>query len=125
MNIMRVPVIDDDEIFARLLVEILDQISTDAVCRTDGLDAFELLNRENFDLCIIDERMPSILGSELAEAITKTYPRTKIILASAFPDRALAEYACRKGILLLAKPFTKLQLFDSVKTAAVDSVGCN
>ncbi len=117
---MRVLVIDDDEIFARLLVEILDQVSIEATCQTDGFDAFELLNREDYDLCIIDERMPSILGSELAEAIREAHPQTKIVLASAFPDRALQEYASRNGILLLAKPFTKLQLFDSVKTAAAD-----
>jgi CheY-like chemotaxis protein len=117
---MRVLVIDDDEIFARLLVEILDQVSIEATCQTDGCDAFELLNREDYDLCIIDERMPSILGSELAEAIREAHPQTKIVLASAFPDRALQEYASRNGILLLAKPFTKLQLFESVKTAAAD-----
>jgi DNA-binding NtrC family response regulator len=122
---MRVLVIDDDEIFARLLVEILEEISIEAACRTDGFDVFELLNREDYDLCIIDERMPSILGSDLAEAITKAHPRTKIILASAFPDRVLRDYASRKGILLLAKPFTKLQLFNGVKSAAADSVGCN
>jgi DNA-binding NtrC family response regulator len=122
---MRVLVIDDDEIFARLLVEILDQVSIEATYQTDGSDAFELLNRETYDLCIIDERMPSILGSELAEAIRKAHPQTKIVLASAFPDRALQEYASRNGILLLAKPFTKLQLFDSVKIAAADSVRPN
>jgi CheY-like chemotaxis protein len=122
---MRVLVIDDDEIFARLLVEILDQISIEADCRTDGFEAFDLLDRQDYDLCIIDERMPSILGSELTEAITKAHPRTKIILASAFPDRTLEEYARRKGILLLAKPFTKLQLFDGVKAATADSIGCN
>jgi CheY-like chemotaxis protein len=122
---MRVLVIDDDEIFARLLVEILDQISIEADCRTDGFEAFELLNRQDYDLCIIDERMPVILGSELADAIKEAHPQTKIILASAFPDRALREYANRKGISLLAKPFTKLQLLASVKSAAADSVGRN
>jgi CheY-like chemotaxis protein len=122
---MRVLVIDDDEIFCRLLVEILEQISIEATCRTDGFDAFELLKREAYDLCIIDERMPLILGSDLADAIKETRPQTKIVLASAFPDRVLREYASRKGILLLAKPFTKLQLFDAVKIAMADSVGRN
>ncbi len=122
---MRVLVIDDDEIFGRLLVEILDQIGIEATCRTDGFDAFDLLNREAYDLCIIDERMPLILGSDLAEAIKKIHPQIKIILASAFPDLALREYASRKGILLLAKPFTELQFFATVKTAVADSVGRN
>ena len=122
---MRVLVIDDDEIFCKLLVEILNQVGIEAACRTDGLDAYELLTRESYDLCIVDVRMPLILGSDLAEAIKETHPQIKIILASAFPDRALQEYARRKGILLLAKPFTKLQLFDTVKIALGESVGKN
>jgi CheY-like chemotaxis protein len=122
---MRVLVVDDDEIFCRLLVEILEQVGIDAVCKTNGLEAYELLKRESYDLCIIDERMPLILGSELAEAMREKRPQTKIILASAFPDHALQEYARRKGILLLAKPFTKMQLFDTVKIALGQSLGRN
>ena len=122
---MRILVVDDDEIFCRLLVEFLEQVGIEATSRTDGLEAFELLNREAYDLCIIDVRMPLILGSELAEAIQEAHPQIKIILASAFPDRALQEYASRKGILLLAKPFTRLQLFDTVKSVAADAIGRN
>jgi CheY-like chemotaxis protein len=122
---MRILVIDDDEIFCRLLVEFLEQIGVEATCRTDGLEAFELLNREAYDLCIIDVRMPLVLGSDLAEAIREAHPQIKIVLASAFPDRALQEYARRKGILLLAKPFTKMQLFDTVKIATAESIGRN
>ena len=122
---MRVLVIDDDEIFCRLLVEILDQVGIKAACRTDGLNAYDLLDRESYDLCIIDVRMPLILGSDLAEAIKENHPQMKIILASAFPDQALKDYARRKGILLLAKPFTKLQLFDTVRSALGESVGRN
>jgi len=122
---MRILVIDDDEIFCRLLVEFLEQIGVEATCRTDGLEAFELLNRETYDLCIIDVRMPLVLGSDLAEAIKEAHPQIIIILASAFPDRALQEYASRKGILLLAKPFTKMQLFDTVKIAVAESIGRN
>jgi CheY-like chemotaxis protein len=122
---MRILVIDDDEIFCRLLVEFLEQIGVEATCRTDGLEAFELLNREAYDLCIIDVRMPLVLGSDLAEAIREAHPQIKIVLAPAFPDRALQEYARRKGILLLAKPFTKMQLFDTVKIATAESIGRN
>jgi len=122
---MRVLVIDDDEIFCRLLVEVLEDVGIGAECITDGLAAFELTNRDSYDLCIIDVRMPLILGTELAEGIKELQPRMKIILASAFADRALQEYARRKGILLLSKPFTKLQLFDAVNIASAESLGRN
>ena len=122
---MRVLVVDDDEIFCRLLVEVLEDFGIGAECVTDGFAAFESINRDSYDLCIIDVRMPFILGTELAEGIKEMHPQMKIILASAFADRALQEYARRKGVLLLSKPFTKSQLFDAVKIASVESIGRN
>jgi len=124
-TIMRILVIDDDEVFCRLLVEILEEIGIEAVCKTNGLDAYEMLTRDPYDLCIIDVRMPLVLGTELAAAIKEDHPSVKLILASAFADRALQEYARRKGILLLSKPFTKFQLFETVKLALGQSVGRN
>lgn len=120
---MRVFVIDDDEVFCRLLVEILEDMGIPATCNTNGLEAYETLSRDPYDLCIIDVRMPLISGSDLAAAIKEDHPTIKLILASAFADQALQEYARRKGILLLSKPFTKLQLFDSVKIAMGESLG--
>jgi len=124
-TIMRILVIDDDEVFCRLLVEILEEIGIEAVCKTNGLDAYEMLTHDPYDLCIIDVRMPLVLGTELAAAIKEDHPSVKLILASAFADRALQEYARRKGILLLSKPFTKFQLFETVKLALGQSVGRN
>ena len=122
---MRVLVVDDDEIFCRFLVEVFEEVGIGAACITDAAAAYEVINRDSYDLCIIDVRMPSIVGTELAEGIKELQPRMKIILASAFADRALQEYARRKGILLLSKPFTKLQLFDAVNIASAESMGRN
>ena len=122
---MRILVVDDDEVFCRLLVEILEEVGMEAVCKTNGLDAYEMLTRDPYDLCIIDVRMPLVLGTELAAAIKEVHPSVKLILASAFADNALQEYARRKEILLLSKPFTKLQLFETVKIALGESVGRN
>jgi CheY-like chemotaxis protein len=122
---MRILVVDDDEIFSKLLVEMLEDVGIGAVCTTDGTAAYELVNRDAYDICIIDVRMPLILGTELADAIREDHPAARIILASAFADQALQDYAKQKGVLLLSKPFTKLQLVDSVKNALADTVGGN
>jgi CheY-like chemotaxis protein len=122
---MRVLVIDDDEVFCRFLVEVLEEAGIVAASVTDGFAAFDLVNRDSYDVCIIDVRMPLILGTELAEAIVQLHPRIKLILASAFADRLLKEYARRKGMLLLSKPFTKLQLLDAVKLVAHESLSRN
>jgi DNA-binding NtrC family response regulator len=121
----RILVIDDDEIFCRLLVEILEEMGMRARWTTNGLTGYEMLTRDDYDLCIIDVRMPLVLGTELSEAIREDYPRIKIILASAFADQALQTYASQKGILLLSKPFTADRLLDTVELALGESIGRN
>ncbi|HUR72081.1 MAG TPA: hypothetical protein VMZ02_08845 [Candidatus Limnocylindrales bacterium] len=51
---MRVLIIDDDEVFGRLLVELLADFGIGAVSITDGIAAYELVTGDAFDLCIID-----------------------------------------------------------------------
>lgn len=122
---MQILVIDDDETFCRLLVEILEEIGMHAVWTTNGLTGYEMLALEHYDLCIIDVRMPLVLGTELAEAIKEDYPRIKIILASAFADQALQDYARRLGVLLLSKPFSPNRLLDTVERALRECIGRN
>ncbi|HXF76238.1 MAG TPA: response regulator [Methylomirabilota bacterium] len=114
---MQILVIDDDETFCRLLVEILDERGISAKWTTNGLTGYEMLANEEYDLCIIDVRMPLVLGTELAEALKQDYPRVKIILTSAFADQALQDYARRIGLLLLSKPFSPRHLLDTVERA--------
>jgi DNA-binding NtrC family response regulator len=122
---MQILIIDDDETFCRLLVEVLDGMGLQAMWTTNGFTAYEMLAREEYDLCIIDVRMPLVLGTELAEAILEDHPRIKIILASAFADEVLQDYARRKGILLLSKPFTTNLLLTAVERALYESIGRN
>jgi DNA-binding NtrC family response regulator len=122
---MRILIIDDDETFCRLLVEILAEMGIRAMWTTNGLAGYEMLTRDDYDLCIVDVRMPLVLGTDLAEAIREDYPQVKIILASAFADETLQEYANRKGFSLLSKPFTANRLLDAVELAVGESIGRN
>ena len=71
---MRVLVVDDDEIFCRFLAEVLEEVGMGALCITDGLAAYDLMKRDPYGICIIDVRMPLILGTELADAIKEDHP---------------------------------------------------
>jgi CheY-like chemotaxis protein len=120
---MRVLIIDDDEVFGHLLVELLADVGFGAICMADGIAAYESMTENAFDLCIIDQRMPLVLGADLAEAILHDHPRLKIILSSAFADQALRAYTVAKGMVLLSKPFTKAQLIEAVELALAEPFG--
>jgi DNA-binding response OmpR family regulator len=114
---MRVLVVDDDETFCRLLVEILEAHGMEAVWTTNGLAGYEMSTQRPYDVFIIDVRMPVILGTELAEALKIQHPRARIILVSAFADEPLLHLSERIGVPVLSKPFNANRLLKMVKGA--------
>jgi two-component system response regulator YesN len=109
-------IVDDNEIFCRLLAEILESEGIQAEWITDGLAAYEMCTQHPYDLFIIDVRMPLVLGTELAEVLKKEDPRAKIILVSAFADAALQKVSQQMGVTLLSKPFSAKRLLEVVST---------
>jgi len=114
---MEILVIDDDEIFCRLLVEIIEDWGAGTNWTTNGLAGYEMMSEHAYDLCIIDLRMPLILGTELADAMREDFPDVKVILISAFADDGLRDDAARKGIFFLSKPFTPDHLLRTIELA--------
>ncbi|HEU0209805.1 MAG TPA: response regulator [Candidatus Udaeobacter sp.] len=114
---MEILIIDDDEIFCRLLVEIIEDWGAMTNWTTDGLAAYEMMSKHTYHLCIIDVCMPLILGTELADAMREDFPDVKVILISAFADDSLRDDAARKGIFFLSKPFTPDRLLRTIELA--------
>lgn len=112
---MRVLIIDDDETFCRLLAEVLENQGMQVVWTTDGLLGYEKSLYEPYDLFILDERMPLVLGTELVEDLKRDNPQAKIILISAFADETLQKRSQRLGVSLLSKPFDAERLLDVVQ----------
>ncbi len=119
---MHVLVVDDDETFCQLLVEVLESRGINVAWTTDGLEGYEKSLYEAFDLFILDQQMPLILGTELIEELKKDNPRAKIILTSAFADEALQNWSQTLGVPLLSKPFSAHRLLHLVENA---SAGAN
>ena len=102
---MRVLIIDDDTTFCQLLAETLEEKGIEVEWTTDGFGGYEMSLEQPYDLFILDERMPLVLGSELAEYLREDNPKAKIILTSAFADETLGDIAKRMDSPLLSKPF--------------------
>jgi len=88
---MRILIVDDDEIFCRFLVEVFEGMGMQTAWTTSGLAGYAMITEQNFDLCIIDFRMPLILGTDLVEAIREDCPHVKIILLAWRNPTALPE----------------------------------
>ena len=115
---MRILIVDDDETFCQLLAEILEGRGIQVTWTTDGIAGYERSLYEPYDVFIVDQRMPLVLGTELVEDIKKDNPKAKIILISAFADRALQNMSHTLGVPLLSKPFSAQDLLEAVECIA-------
>lgn len=78
-------------------------------------DAEEYLQNERPSVVILDNKLPDGYGVDYISQIKKNYPATKIIMISGF-DGAVKDVAIENGAdIFLEKPFTKSQLYQSIK----------
>lgn len=82
----------------------------------EGLQRFDA--GKDWDLVLLDQRMPGMPGSEVQKEILKRAPDTRLILITAFGTIDLALEAIQAGASdFLRKPFTAETLRSAVKSA--------
>jgi DNA-binding response OmpR family regulator len=103
---MHALIVDDDETTCRLLEKVLKSKGMEAEWTTDSVAGYNMSLRHDYDVVILDVRMPSLSGTEFTAGLKKENSGVKIILISAFADEALQKTAKNLGVALLSKPFT-------------------
>jgi CheY-like chemotaxis protein len=111
---MRALIVDDDQTFCEFLTEVLADRGIEGIWTTDGVEGYTLWRRQPFDLVISDVRMPSLLGTELAERLKRDNPHVKIILITAFADESSFDLSRNLGVPLLSKPFVPDRLLEVI-----------
>jgi two-component system, OmpR family, response regulator len=77
--------------------------------------AEEYLQQNQPAVVILDNKLPDGFGVDFISIIKKNYPAIKIIMISGF-DGAVKDVALENGAdIFLEKPFTKDQLYQSIK----------
>ncbi len=77
--------------------------------------AEEYLQKEQPSVIILDNKLPDGFGVELIPFVKKNYPSVKIIMISGF-DASVKDAALESGAdVFLEKPFTRDQLYSSIK----------
>ncbi|MDQ5845240.1 MAG: response regulator [Acidobacteriota bacterium] len=114
---LRVLVVDDDEIIRDTLYELL---SEEYFCQTaeTAEKALARLEADTYDVVLTDISMPGLSGLELLGHVRQKYPETPVIIMSGIGDQDHAQGLIRLGAFdYLLKPF-KLEVVEkSVKRA--------
>jgi CheY-like chemotaxis protein len=108
---------EDDTSVRRLVVTELSRRGFTVIEAEDGLAALEAFRREQdrVDAVVTDVVMPRMNGADLAQAIDRLRPGTKLLFISGHPERAGAGLDPAGTANLLMKPFTADTLASRLK----------
>jgi CheY-like chemotaxis protein len=104
--LQRILIVDDEENVALTFQDSLERLpNCEIAIATNGEQALHLFEQQPFDLLITDYKMPGTDGITLAARVRQLYPRTVIIMITAYGDERLREQAARASIQrVLDKP---------------------
>jgi len=113
LAMIRILAVDDEKPIAELLRLSLARAGYQCVCAYDGIEAANLIEKETFDLILLDIMLPGIDGFELMDYIRTTdIPVIFLTAKNAVADRV-------KGLRMgaedyIVKPFDILELLARV-----------
>jgi len=114
----KVLVVDDEPDLLELLELTLSRMGLDTTRAESVNDALRLLDREPFDLCLTDMRLPDGEGLRVVEYITEKALDVPVAVITAFGSAENAVAALKAGAFdYLAKPVALEQLRALVKQA--------
>ncbi len=110
--------VDDEEIILHALKTLFSREGFRVLTATCGEDALELVEQEEVDVVISDERMPGITGIDLLYRIKKRYPDKIRIMLTAFAELNTMLSAVNKveAHRLIIKPYRNDELLQTVNT---------
>jgi DNA-binding response OmpR family regulator len=112
----KVLIVEDEGEMCLMLNILLNETEMKLDHVNNLLEADEYLKKERPTIVILDNKLPDGFGVDFISYIKKNYPSIKIIMISGF-DASVKDVALDNGAdFFLEKPFTKEQLYLSIKT---------
>lgn len=110
-------VVDDEPNMRRTLRDILDHEGYDVSTAESGEQAVRLCRTREFDLVLMDVRMPGIDGLEAFRQIRRRREGARIALMSGYAVEQLELAAMREGVLaFLRKPMDPAEMLALIAT---------
>ncbi|MDR7477329.1 MAG: sigma-54 dependent transcriptional regulator, partial [Armatimonadota bacterium] len=114
----RVLVVDDEENIRNLLSQILRQEGFEVETAADGAVALRRASSGEFDLVLLDVRIPEKDGMEVLREIRREDPGAVVMIVTGYATLEMAVEAMRQGAFdYISKPFKKDELLLKVRRA--------
>jgi len=102
----KILIVDDEEIMRSSLSDWLREDGYYVLAVEDGYKAIEKVEEEDWDLAIVDLKMPKIDGLEVLKKISKIRPKLPVVIITAYATVDTAVMAIKSGAAdYIVKPF--------------------
>src|SRR5918999_449813 len=104
---IRVMVVDDDAVLRRLITDQTALMGFDSTAAASGEEALEALSKSDFDVVLLDIRMPGLSGLDALREIRRMEDAPEVIMLTADTSLGTGLEAMRLGAYdYLTKPAT-------------------
>ena len=114
----KILIADDESDIALILKLQLEDAGYRTVRARDGAEALEILAKEQFELLLLDIKMPKVDGMQVLRHVRSSYPATVVVMMTAHGNEEIAVQAMKDGALdYIAKPFSNDDMIKRVERA--------
>jgi len=115
---MNLLVVDDDDALRIVVTDLLLKEGYKITTASGGREAIDLLNKNRFDLVLLDIIMPDVDGFSVLKLIKAEHPKVKVIMLTAYSELKMAVESKKLGADdFIAKPYMREDLLKSVQLA--------
>jgi DNA-binding NtrC family response regulator len=112
----RVLVVDDEEALRIVLSAELEGEGYQIASAADGQEAINILATKEFDLILLDIKMPNVDGFEVLKYVKEHCPKTKVVMLTGFADLKNAIESKKLGAEdFVSKPYDLVDLLTTVE----------
>ena len=119
MEGLKILIVDDEEDFVSTLAERLVLRGFQVEVALRGMDALRHVREDDFNVLILDVKMPGIGGLDLMAEIKQKHPDLPVVLLTGYGSEAEAQRGMAEGALeYLMKPIDVDELTEKIRHAA-------
>jgi len=109
-------VVDDEEALRTVLSAELQGEGYQVASAGDGQEAINILTTQEFDLILLDIKMPNVDGFEVLKFVKDRHPKTKVVMLTGFADLKNAIESKKLGAEdFVSKPYDLVDLLTTVE----------